>query len=70
MNDLEPMGGCPWNPRYAHSFVAVVPGDDEGDLTLFCSRCAAVRRLPVKGPMGRPLDDYTAATIAERSDRR
>jgi hypothetical protein len=65
--DLRPLPPCPCSRTGSHDLSAIVPSEDDGDVTLFCDHCGIVRRLPVKGALGRPLDDYTGATIADRA---
>ena len=64
MIDLRPMDPCPYNKAGRHELNIVVPTEDTGDLTLFCDRCGAIRRLPVSGAIASPLDDMPAAYIA------
>jgi len=49
MSDMAPMDPCPCGKNGAHELSAVLPESSDGDLTLFCDRCGALRRVPVQG---------------------
>jgi hypothetical protein len=63
------MDPCPTTKNGRHDLSAVIPGEDTGDITLFCDRCGAIRRVPVSGALGVPLDDMSAAAIARETRR-
>jgi hypothetical protein len=68
--DLPAMARCPRGKKGAHQIAAIVPGDDEHDITLYCEHCGALRRAPATGElMVSRLDDLDAETI-ERIARR
>lgn len=59
---MEP---CPYGKRGDHRLSAVIPGDEAGDLTLFCEVCGALRRVPVMGRLlHERLDDLDADALA------
>jgi hypothetical protein len=63
--DLPALPRCKRTKGGAHDLAAIVPGDDDHDLTLYCTACGALRRLPASGPVLTPrLDDETADIIA------
>lgn len=64
MSDLGPMAPCPNGKKGQHNLCAVIPDNDDNDLTLFCDRCGMVRRMPVNGALSVPLDDLDAKTIS------
>lgn len=55
--DIGPMQRCPFTKSGRHNVCVVTPGDDDGDLTLFCAVCCSIRRVPAKGAISVPLDD-------------
>jgi len=70
MTDLAPLPRCPVNSkRGAHHIAAILPGEDTGDLTLYCEQCGAVRRMPASGPVVGILDDADAAAILASAER-
>lgn len=64
MTDLPPLEPCPYSDDKRHKMFAIVPGDDDGDITLYCERCVAIRRVPASGSLGGSLDGLTADEIA------
>lgn len=65
MRDVPPLSApCP-NTKGRHDFNAVIPGEDTGDVTLWCSFCGAMRRVPANGSLfaGTPLDDWPANDV-------
>ena len=64
MTDIAPMEPCPYK-RGRHELGAVIPEDDDRELTLFCTHCGAMRRRPVSGPLTQALDDIDVEAIAE-----
>lgn len=69
MMDLPPLDPCPAAKR--HALNVILPEESDGDMTLFCERCGALRRVPVAGSMlpEHPLDDFTAEELAELTRR-
>jgi hypothetical protein len=67
--DIAPMDPCPAAKR--HLLNVVLPEEMDGDMTFFCERCGALRRVPVAGSIlpDQPLDDLTAADIAALAAR-
>lgn len=64
VSDVLPLPPCPTNKRGRHDFNAVIPGTDDGYLTLFCGTCGTVRRMPVSGQLYvGSLDALTPAEI-------
>lgn len=65
VSDLAPMAPCPYDKRGRHHMAFVIPETSEGDLTLACEACAAIRRVPVSGPLyAGSADDLLNAEIA------
>lgn len=64
------MDPCPRQRKGRHSLSAVLPESSDLDMTLFCCKCGAMRRVAVTGALPRvgSLDDLTAADI-ERAVR-
>ena len=69
MIDLPEMAPCPVGRRGRHALASVFSSDAEHDLTMFCERCGMVRRLPMTGEVGVPLDQMDAAEIVRRIAR-
>ena len=63
MNDLPAMAPCPVDKRGRHSMAAIFSSEGNDDLTMFCERCGMVRRLPMSGEVGVPLDMLDADEI-------
>ena len=65
------MDPCPHRDSGKHELNALIPSDDDRDLTLFCGHCGAMRRVPATGSLwkGSPLDDWPANEIGARSDQ-
>ena len=63
MNDLPAMAPCPVDKRGRHSMAALWPESSVGDMTMYCERCGMVRRLPMSGEVGVPLDMLDADEI-------
>lgn len=65
MADLPAMDPCPMR-RKGHALFAIVPETGKHDMTLFCERCGAMRRVPVTGRMvpADRLDDVVARADA------
>lgn len=58
------MNPCPVDGKGRHDFAAVIPESSEYDMTLYCQRCGAMRRVPVYGAMVTgSLDGMNASTI-------
>lgn len=51
MTDLPPMDRCPVRRTKGHALAAIVPATGKLDMTLYCERCGAMRRVPVTGRM-------------------
>jgi hypothetical protein len=66
VSDLPALDPCPYRKSGAHHLAAVIPGDDDGWLTLFCETCGAVRREPVSGHLDGTLDDLDVDEIERR----
>lgn len=64
MSDLGPLDPCPFDKRGRHHLVAVLPGDDEHDVTLYCESCGSLRRMPASGSLSTSLDDFDSDAIA------
>lgn len=61
--DLPALSRCPFGKK-AHHLVAIIPGDDDHDITLYCEKCGALRRAPATGSiLLERLDDMDAASI-------
>lgn len=57
---------CPVSPDGAHSFKRMAAKEwDPQTMTVWCTSCCAVRRLPADGLIS-PLDDMDAEEIALR----
>lgn len=68
--DLPAMERCPRGRKGRRSLAAIIPGDDDHDITLYCETCGALRRAPATGAiLLSRLDDLTAADI-ERATRK
>lgn len=62
--DLPPLEPCPFDKRGRHAMAAILPGEDSGDITLYCETCGSLRRAPASGSiLGERLDDLTPAEI-------
>ena len=62
--DLPSMDPCPHGKKGRHQLAAIIPGDDEHDITLYCEQCGALRRAPATGPvLAERLDDLSAEEI-------
>ena len=57
------MEQCTVNKNGRHELSAVIPEDSDHDMTLFCSHCGALRRVPVSGALTASLDDLDAGAI-------
>lgn len=66
MNDLPAMTPCPVNKRGRHSMAVVFSSDGNQDMTMYCEHCGMVRRLPMSGEVGVPLDMLDADEILRR----
>lgn len=64
MTDLGPLDRCPYSKKGAHHLAAIIPGDDDHDVTFYCEWCGALRRLPATGALTSSLDDLDPLTIA------
>ena len=64
MADIGAMDLCPARKDGAHRLIPLVPDDAGMDMTLFCDRCGAMRRVPVTGQLMPVLDDMDADTTA------
>lgn len=64
MSDVGPLAPCPSGKRGRHHLAAILPGDDEHDVTLYCEACGTLRRMPATGALTSSLDDLDAVTIA------
>lgn len=49
--ELPPLRKCPVGKKGQHELGAIIPGEDEGDATLYCSLCGIVRRFPASGSL-------------------
>jgi hypothetical protein len=68
VTDLAALPRCPVNSkRGAHHIAAIIPGEDTGDVTLFCEQCGMVRRMPASGAL--TLDEADAAAIMATAER-
>lgn len=54
--DVPPMDACPFSKSGRHELLALIPSDDEHDLTLFCAACGGMRRVPATGAIPIPAD--------------
>ncbi len=63
MNDLPAMAPCPVGKGGRHEIAAVFSSEGNQDLTMFCEWCGMVRRLPMSGVVGVPLDMLDADEI-------
>lgn len=62
--DLPPLEPCRADKRGRHHLSAILPGEDSGDITLYCEMCGALRRAPASGSiLAERLDDLTPAEI-------
>lgn len=52
--------------RGRHELAAVFSSEGNQDMTMFCAHCGMVRRLPMSGEIGVPLDEMSADEIARR----
>ena len=66
MSDSLPLPKCRADKRGRHHLVAVIPGEDDGWLTLFCEMCGTIRRAPASGH----LHDETADMTVDEIERR
>lgn len=62
--NLPPLDPCPYGKGGRHELGVVTPDDDDHDMTMFCTHCGTVRRVPVTGALS-SLDDLDPAAIAE-----
>lgn len=70
MTDLPAMDRCPVSKHGGHELNAILPDADGGDMTLFCDRCGAMRRVPVSGALlSGSLDDADAEAILRAVQR-
>ena len=69
LDDLEPLGPCPYGEDGQHAGTVIVPAKSKGDVTVVCCSCFAVRRLPAEGSLVKPLDAMDAAVIARAAKR-
>ncbi len=61
---MPPMAPCRRSRSGRHDLAAILPEADDADVTLFCCRCGAARRLPGSGPLPGPApDDMTPEQI-------
>jgi hypothetical protein len=67
LTDLAPMDACPFSKNGRHDLSAILPDSSEGDVTLFCDGCGAMRRVPVTGAV---VMDNTADMTVEEIERR
>lgn len=64
MTELPPLTKCKVDKRGRHELGAILPGEDDGDATLYCQRCGVVRRFAVSGSLHvERLDDLDADGI-------
>lgn len=63
--DVGPMEPCPYTKSGKHETNALIPSDDEHDLTIWCAHCGSMRRVPATGSLwkGSPLDDWPASEM-------
>lgn len=70
MIELPPMDPCPRGKRGRHTLAVVfssdAASDADQDLTLYCERCGAIRRLPMVGAPVSELDGLTADDVLRR----
>jgi hypothetical protein len=63
---MEP---CPFHKAGRHDLAAVLPEDSDHDMTLWCTACGALRRVPVSGSLSSSLDHLDADAIAAAVSR-
>lgn len=62
--DVPAMDPCPCTKSGRHEIGAVIPESSDGDLTFYCQRCCAIRRVPASGGLlAARLDDLDAERI-------
>jgi hypothetical protein len=61
--DVPPMDPCPVTKTGKHNLAVITLGEDDGDITLSCHICGAIRRVPAKGAIAIPLDDMPTWAI-------
>jgi uncharacterized Zn finger protein len=62
-----PLPPCPYRKKGQHRIAAILPGDDQHDVLLFCDACGMVSRQSVETP--RPVDDWPDDAISRLSVR-
>jgi hypothetical protein len=68
--DLPALEPCPYGRKKRHAIEAILPGDDDHDITLFCHYCGTLRRAAATGDLlVSRLDDKTAEEIVRWSTR-
>jgi hypothetical protein len=66
VNDLPALAPCPADKRGRHSVAAIFSSEGNHDMTMFCEHCGMVRRLPMSGEVGVPLDMLSVDEILRR----
>ena len=69
MDAIGPLPSCPVGKRGRHALAAIFSSEANHDLTLFCEWCGTVRRFPMTGDIGAPLDALDADAILRRIAR-